>query len=99
VRCDTTEQGHSLFHEFATNAKVFSSGNDFQHHICASNNQAIVNHGYLINSYCFHTSEVTSSFWKQLSGGNNGVVRPGRCGAQSAVLGPEGREMKVSKKY
>jgi len=31
-------------------------------------------------------------------GGNNGVVRPGRCGAQSAVLGPEGREMKKSKK-
>ena len=34
-----------------------------------------------------------------LPGGNNGVVRPGRCGAQSAVLGPEGREMKFSKKY
>ena len=33
-----------------------------------------------------------------LPGGNNGVVRPGRCGAQSAVLGPEGREMKKSKK-
>jgi hypothetical protein len=32
-----------------------------------------------------------------LSGGNNGVVRPGRCGVQSAVLGPEGREF--SKKY
>jgi hypothetical protein len=30
-----------------------------------------------------------------LSGGNNGVVRLGRCGAQSAVLGPEGREMKL----
>jgi hypothetical protein len=28
-----------------------------------------------------------------LSGGNNGVVRRGRCGAQSAVLGPEGRDM------
>jgi hypothetical protein len=34
-----------------------------------------------------------------LSGGNNGVVRRGRCGAQSAVLGPEGREMKFYKKY
>ena len=36
---------------------------------------------------------------KIISGGNNGVVRPGRCGAQSAVLGPEGREMKFSIKY
>ena len=62
--CDTTEQGRSLFHEFTTNAKVFSSGNDFLHHIRASNEQAIVN-GYLINSYRFRTSEVTSSFWKQ----------------------------------
>jgi hypothetical protein len=35
----------------------------------------------------------------RLSGGNNGVIRPGRCGAQSAVLGPEGREMKFSIKY
>jgi hypothetical protein len=35
----------------------------------------------------------------KVSGGNNGVVRRGRCGAQSAVLGPEGREMKFSKKY
>ena len=65
LACDTTEQGRSLFHEFATNAKVFSSGNDFQHHICALNDQAIVN-CYLINSYCLRTSEVTSSFWKQL---------------------------------
>ena len=62
--CDTTEQGRSLFHKFAPNAKVFSSGNDFLHHIRASNEQAIVN-GYLINSYSFRTSEVTSSFWKQ----------------------------------
>ena len=35
----------------------------------------------------------------ELPGGNNGVIRPGRCGAQSAVLGPEGCEMKFSKKY
>ena len=64
LACDTTEQGHSLFHKFATYAKVFSSGNDFLHHIRASNEQAIVN-DYLINSYRFRTSEVTSSFWKQ----------------------------------
>jgi len=62
LACDMTEQGHSLFHEFTTNAKVFSSGNDFLYHIRASNEQAIVN-GYLINSYRFRTSEVTSSFW------------------------------------
>ena len=64
LACDTTEQGRSLFHEFAPNAKVFSSGNDFLHYIRASNEQAIVN-GYLINSYRFHTSEITSLFWKQ----------------------------------
>jgi hypothetical protein len=64
LACDTTEQGRSLFHKFATNAKVISLGNDFLHHICAPSDQDIVN-GYLINSYRFHTSEVTSSFWKQ----------------------------------
>jgi hypothetical protein len=64
LTCDTTKQGHSLFRKFATNAKVFSSGNDFLHHIRASSNQDILN-GYLINSYRFRTSEVTSSFWKQ----------------------------------
>ena len=64
LACDTTEQGRSLFHKFATNATVFSSGNDFLHHIRASNEQAIVN-GYLINSNRFCTSGVTTSFWKQ----------------------------------
>jgi len=64
LACDTTEQGQSLFYKFATNAKVFSSGNNFLHHIRASKEQAIIN-GYLINSYHFRTSEVTSSFWKQ----------------------------------
>jgi len=64
---DTTKAGHSLFNEFAPNANVFSSRNDLLNHIRASGKQSIIS-GYLINSYCFRTSEVTSSFWKlQLS--------------------------------
>jgi hypothetical protein len=67
LTCNTTEAGRSLFNEFATDAKVFSSGNDLLNHICASGERSIIN-SYLINSYCFQTSEVTSSFWKlQLS--------------------------------
>jgi hypothetical protein len=33
LACDTTEQGRSLFHEFALTATVFSSGNDLLNHI------------------------------------------------------------------
>ncbi len=65
--CDTSEAGCSLFNEFATKATVFSSGNDLLNHIRASGHQSVIS-GYLINSYCFQTSEITSSFWKlQLS--------------------------------
>ena len=67
LACDSTERGRSLFHEFATSATVFSSGNGLLNHIHASGNQSVIS-GYLINSYCFQPSEVTSSFWKlQLS--------------------------------
>ena len=63
LACDTTEAGRSLFNEFAPNANVFSSGNDLLNHIRASGEQSIIS-GYLINSYRFRTSEVTSSFSK-----------------------------------
>ena len=63
MACDTSEAGRSLFAEFAPDAKVFSSGNDFLHHIRASGETSVI-HGYLINSYRFLTSEVTSAFWK-----------------------------------
>ena len=63
LACDTTEAGRSLFNEFAPNANVFSSGNDLLNHIRASGEQSIIS-GYFINSYCFRTSEITSSFWK-----------------------------------
>jgi hypothetical protein len=64
---DTTKRGRSLFHEFAPTATVFSSGNNLLNHICASGEQSIIS-GYLINSYRFQNSEVTSKFWKlQLS--------------------------------
>jgi hypothetical protein len=43
--------------------KVFSSGNDFLHHVRASGETSIV-HGYFINSYCFLTSKITTAFWK-----------------------------------
>ena len=67
LACDTTEAGRSLFHEFAPDATVFNTGNDLLNHSRASGEQSIIS-GYLINSYRFQTSEVTSSFWKlQLS--------------------------------
>ncbi len=63
---NTTNSRH-FFHEFANNATVLNSGHDLLNHICASGDQSVI-HGYLINSYCFCTSAVTSLFWKlQLS--------------------------------
>ncbi len=54
LACNTTKAGRSLFHEFAADAKVFSSGNDLLNHICASGGQSVINR-YLINSHCFQT--------------------------------------------
>jgi hypothetical protein len=64
LACDPSEAGHSLFTEFAPDAKVFSSGNDLFQHIRASRETSVI-HGYLINSYCFLNSKVTTIFWKQ----------------------------------
>ncbi len=67
LACDTSESGRSLFNEFAPQATVFSSGNDLLNHIRALGHQSIIS-GYLINSYRFQTSKITTSFWKlQLS--------------------------------
>ncbi len=67
LACNPYESGRSLFQEFAASAKVFNSGNDLLNHNRASGNTSVI-HGYLINSYRFRTSEVTTSFWKlQLS--------------------------------
>jgi hypothetical protein len=63
LACDTSNAGHLLFAEFALDAKVFSSGNDFLHHVWGLGETSIV-HGYLINSYHFLTSKVTTVFWK-----------------------------------
>jgi hypothetical protein len=60
---DTSKAGRSLFAEFAPSARVFGSGNDLLHYIRASGETSVI-HGYLINSYCFLTSNVTSAFWK-----------------------------------
>jgi hypothetical protein len=67
LACDPYESGRALFHEFASSAKVFNSGNDMLNHIRALGDTSVV-HGYLVNSYRFQTSKVTTSFWKlQLS--------------------------------
>jgi hypothetical protein len=67
LACNPYESGSSLFHKFAASAKVFNSGNNLLNHIHASGNTSVI-HGYLINSYHFQTSKVTTSFWKfQLS--------------------------------
>jgi hypothetical protein len=67
ITCNPYESGCTLFQEFATGARVFGSGNNLLNHIWASGEMSPI-HGYLINSYQFQTSEVTSSFWKlQLS--------------------------------
>jgi hypothetical protein len=63
LACDTSEAGRSLFADFAPIARVFGSGNDLLHHIWASGKTSVI-HGYLINSYRFLTSDVTSAFWK-----------------------------------
>jgi hypothetical protein len=67
LACNTTKQGRSIFHEFASTATVFSSGNNLLNHIRVSGEQSIID-GYLINSHQFQNNEVTNKFWKlQLS--------------------------------
>jgi hypothetical protein len=61
--CDTSEAGCLLFAEFAPSAKVFSSSNDLLQHVRASEETSVI-HGYLINSYRFLTSKITTGFWK-----------------------------------
>jgi hypothetical protein len=63
MACNPSDARRSLFAEFAPDARVISSGNDFLHHIQASGETSVI-YGYLINSYWFLTSEVTSAFWK-----------------------------------
>jgi hypothetical protein len=63
MACNPSNAGRSLFAEFAPDVQVFSSGNDFIDHLQASGETSVI-HGYLINSYWFLTSKVTSAFWK-----------------------------------
>jgi hypothetical protein len=62
VGCDTTQRGRSLFGEFAPNATVFGTGNDFLNHIRSSGDRSVL-HGYLINTFRFRTTEITKAFW------------------------------------
>ncbi len=67
LACNPYESGRALLQEFAPHACIFSSGNDLLNHIRASGQTSVIS-GYLINSYWFCTSKVTTSFWKlQLS--------------------------------
>jgi hypothetical protein len=61
--CNLYESGRALFQEFVTGAHVFSSGNELLNHVRASGETSPI-HGYLINSYQFQISKITSSFWK-----------------------------------
>ena len=62
VGCHTTQRSSSLFGEFAPNARIFSTGNDFLNHICSSGDQSVF-HGYLTNTFWFRTTKVTKAFW------------------------------------
>jgi hypothetical protein len=67
LACNPYELGRSFFHEFAASAKDYNSGNVLLNHISASGDTSVI-HRYLINSYRFQTSKVTTSFWNlQLS--------------------------------
>ncbi len=57
VGCDTTQRGRSLFGEFAPNARIFSTGNDFLNHIRSSGDQSVL-HRYLINTFWFRTTRL-----------------------------------------
>jgi hypothetical protein len=63
LACNTSNAGHLLFAKFAPGAKVFSSGSVFLQHVRASGETSVI-HGYLINSYRFLTSKITTGFWK-----------------------------------
>ena len=63
IGCDTTPRGRSLFGEFAPEAQVFSTGNDFLNHIRSSGDRSVL-HGYLINTFRFRTTEITNTFWQ-----------------------------------
>jgi hypothetical protein len=63
IGCDTTQRGRSLFGEFAPNATIFGTGNDFLNHICSSGDRSVL-HGYhLINTFRFRRTEITNAFW------------------------------------
>jgi hypothetical protein len=61
--CNTSKASYLLFAEFVPSAKVFSSGNDLLQHVRASGETSVI-HCYLINSYHFLTSKITTGFWK-----------------------------------
>jgi len=62
VGCDTTQRGCSLFGKFASNAQIFSTGNDLLNNVCSSGNQSVLN-GYLINTFWLCTTKTTKAFW------------------------------------
>jgi hypothetical protein len=67
LACNPYKSGRALFLEFAPDTCIFRSGNDLLNHIHALGRTLVIS-GYLINSYRFCSSNITTSFWKlQLS--------------------------------
>jgi hypothetical protein len=63
LTCNPYKSGRVLFQEFAPDACIFNSKNDILNHMHASGQTSVIS-SYLISSYWFCTSEVTTSFWK-----------------------------------
>jgi hypothetical protein len=63
LACNLNKSGQALFQEFAMTARIFNSGNNMLNYIRMSGKNLVIS-SYLINSYWFCTSKVTSSFWK-----------------------------------
>jgi hypothetical protein len=60
--CNPYESGQALFQKFVPDACIFSSGNNLLNHV-RELGQTLVISSFLINSYRFCTSNITTSFW------------------------------------
>jgi hypothetical protein len=82
LACNTSKAGCLLFAEFAPSATVFSSSNDLLQHIRASGETSVI-HGYLINSYRFLTSNITTKFLETTTcncyAATPNPISPGHC--------------------
>ena len=63
LACNPYESARSLFQEFTSCKRIFSSATNFLNHIRASKDTSVI-HGFLIHSNHYQTSETTSNFWQ-----------------------------------